>query len=140
MTATSVFPNRTDCVNISVSIVRRENPPTIEMTPKDVKQYVNTSAAEELTALRMFGHTMCANVCRGDAPNVAADSSYLGLIRAQRGLTIRNTTATLNTTCAQRIEATPVRCDIASTPAATTMEGNTNGAVSRPRHKRAPGN
>ena len=133
MTATSVFPNRTDCVNISVSIVRRENPPTIEMTPTDVKQYVNTSAAEELTALRMFGHTMCANVCRGDAPNVAADSSYLGLIRAQRGLTIRNTTATLNTTCAQRI-------DIASTPAATTMDGNTNGAVSRPRHKRAPGN
>ena len=29
-------------------MVRREKPPTIEMTPKDVKQYVNTSAAAEL--------------------------------------------------------------------------------------------
>ena len=127
-------------MNISVSIVRRENPPTIEMIPKDVKQYVNTSAAAELTALRMLGHTMWANVCRDDAPNVAADSSYLWFKSAQRGLTIRKTTATLNTTCAQRIETTPVRWDIASTPAATTMEGNTNGVVSSPRNRRAPGN
>ena len=35
---------------------------------------------------------------------------------------------------------TPVRCEMASTPAATTMDGKTKGAVSRPRHKRAPGN
>jgi hypothetical protein len=56
--ATSVFPSRTDWVNISVSTVRRENPPTIEMTPKEVKQYVNTSAVAEMTALRMLGHTM----------------------------------------------------------------------------------
>jgi hypothetical protein len=36
--AVSVLPSRTACVKISLSIVRREIPPRIAMTPKDVKQ------------------------------------------------------------------------------------------------------
>jgi len=48
--AVSVLPSRTACVKISLSSVRRDTPPRIAMTPKDVKQYMNIRVAALTTA------------------------------------------------------------------------------------------
>jgi hypothetical protein len=48
--AVDVLPSRTAWVNISLSMVRRDTPPRIAMTPKDVKQYTNTRVAALMTA------------------------------------------------------------------------------------------
>ena len=93
-----------------------------------------------MTASEICGHTTNANVRDGRAPRVAAPCSSRLFTIDHRGPTMRSTTDTLKTTCAQMIGPTPRESVIARTPAATTTAGNTNGAVRMPRASRAPRN
>ena len=101
---------------------------------------MNTRVAALMTASEICGHTTDVNVRDGRAPRLAAAYSSRRFTIAHRGPTIRKTTDTLNTTCAQRIGITPRESVMARTPAATTTAGKTNGAVRTPRAMRDPRN
>ena len=77
------------------------------MTPNDVKQKRNVSAAAAESAGASCGSVTSRARRQGPAPSTAAASALRGSTVAQAPPTIRVTTATLKKTCAARIAQTP---------------------------------
>ena len=84
------------------------------MTPKDVNEKRNTSAAAAASAGRSSGSVTARSRATGPAPSVAASSQRRGSSRPHQAPTTRTTTATLKKTCAARIAATPRSCPAGS--------------------------
>ncbi len=77
------------------------------MTPNEVKQKRNVSAAEAERAGASCGRVTSRALRNGPAPRTAAASALAGPIVAHEPPTMRVTTATLKNTCAAKIAHSP---------------------------------
>ena len=77
------------------------------MTPNEVKQKRNVSAAEAERAGASCGRRHLPGPPDGPAPRTAAASALAGPIVAHEPPTMRVTTATLKNTCAAKIAHSP---------------------------------